>query len=52
MFTFVKDYFKRHRKGIFIISTLTGGIYLASNYAVSKLKDVQEKATAERLAKE
>ncbi|CAO3704104.1 unnamed protein product [Rhizopus stolonifer] len=52
MFTSVKDYIKRHRKGIFIISTLASGSYLASNYVVSKLKDVQEKATAERLATE
>ncbi|ORX48835.1 hypothetical protein DM01DRAFT_1326094 [Hesseltinella vesiculosa] len=50
--TSVKDYVKRHRRGLFVTATLAGGTYLAGRYASNKLKEFQEKSTSERLAKE
>ncbi|CAO3687847.1 unnamed protein product [Rhizopus microsporus] len=52
LITSVKDYIKRHRKGIFITTAIAGGSYLAGKYAATKIRDMQERATAERLAKE
>ncbi|KAG0168457.1 peroxin [Apophysomyces sp. BC1034] len=52
LFTSIKDYAKRHRKGLIISATIAGGGYLAGRYAANKIRDIQEKATAERLAKE
>ncbi|KAI8146360.1 Peroxin-3 [Fennellomyces sp. T-0311] len=48
----VKDYTKRHRKGLFITAAIGGGSYLLGRYATSKLRDLQEKAMTERVAKE
>ncbi|KAI8885386.1 Peroxin-3 [Backusella circina FSU 941] len=48
----VKDYVNRHRRGLFITATIAGGGYFAGKYATTKIRDIQEKATAERLAKE
>lgn len=35
-----------------VTATIAGGSYLAGRYATTKLKEYQEKSTAERLAKE
>ncbi|KAI9254519.1 Peroxin-3 [Phascolomyces articulosus] len=48
----VKDYTKRHRKGLFITAAIGGGSYLLGRYATGKLRDLQEKAMTERVAKE
>jgi peroxin-3 len=48
----VKDYVNRHRRGFFITATIAGGSYFAGKYATTKIRDIQEKTTAERLAKE
>ena len=48
----VKDYTKRHRKGLFITAAIGGGSYLLGRYATVKLRDLQEKAMTERVAKE
>ncbi|EIE83189.1 hypothetical protein G6F46_003054 [Rhizopus delemar] len=50
--TSVKNYIKKHKKGIFISAAIAGGSYLAGKYAATKIRDIQEKATTERLAKE
>ncbi|KAI7905032.1 Peroxin-3 [Cokeromyces recurvatus] len=52
LITSIKDYIKRHRQGLLITATIAGGGYLAGKYASNKLRDIQEKSTAERLAKE
>lgn len=52
LLTSVKDYVKRHRRGILITATIAGGGYFAGKYAAGKIRDLQEKAAAERLAKE
>ncbi|KAI7851434.1 Peroxin-3 [Circinella umbellata] len=51
-FQSVKDYTKRHRKGLFITAAIGGGSYLLGRYATGKLRDLQEKAMTERVAKE
>ncbi|KAI8368180.1 Peroxin-3 [Radiomyces spectabilis] len=48
----VKDYVKRHRRGLFITATIAGGGYLAGRYATGKIRDLQEKASAERMSRE
>ncbi|KAF1801920.1 Peroxin-3 [Mucor lusitanicus] len=50
--TSVKDYVKRHRQGLLVTATIVGGGYFAGKYATNKIRDMQEKSTAERLAKE
>lgn len=50
--TSVKDYVKRHRQGLLVTATIVGGGYFAGKYATNKIRDIQEKSTAERLAKE
>ncbi|KAF7722526.1 peroxin [Apophysomyces ossiformis] len=52
LFTSLKDYAKRHRKGLLVSATIAGGGYLAARYAAGKIRDIQERATSERLAKE
>ncbi|KAI9491894.1 Peroxin-3 [Zychaea mexicana] len=52
LFQSVKDYTKRHRKGLFITAAIGGGSYLLGRYATGKLRDLQEKAMTERVAKE
>lgn len=52
IFTSIKDYVKRHRNGLLITATIAGGGYFAGKYATTKIRDIQEKATADRLAKE
>ena len=50
--TSVKDYIKRHRRGLLVTATVAGGTYLAGRYASNKLREFQEKSTSERMAKE
>lgn len=50
--TSVKDYVKRHKQGLLITATIAGGGYFAGKYATNKIRDIQEKSTADRLAKE
>ncbi|KAI9301327.1 Peroxin-3 [Cunninghamella echinulata] len=50
--TSIKDYAKRHRRGLIVTATIAGGGYLAGKYATNKLREFQEKASSERLAKE
>ncbi|KAI8327964.1 Peroxin-3 [Chlamydoabsidia padenii] len=52
LLTSLKDYAKRHRRGLMVTATIAGGSYLAGRYATNKLKEYQEKSTAERLSKE
>ncbi|KAI9470747.1 MAG: Peroxin-3 [Benjaminiella poitrasii] len=52
LITSLKGYIKRHRQGLLITATIAGGGYLAGKYASNKLRDIQEKSTNERLAKE
>lgn len=52
IYTSVKDYVKRHRNGLLVSATIAGGSYFAGKYATSKIRSIQEKATADRLAKE
>ncbi|KAI9366566.1 Peroxin-3 [Pilaira anomala] len=52
IYTSVKDYVKRHRNGLLITATIAGGSYFAGKYATSKIRNIQEKTTADRLAKE
>ncbi|KAL0074066.1 Peroxin-3 [Phycomyces blakesleeanus] len=51
-FTSIKDYAKRHRKGLLITASLAGGGYLAGRFAASKIRDMQEKTTSDRMARE
>ncbi|KAI7864597.1 Peroxin-3 [Spinellus fusiger] len=51
-FVSVKDYVKKHQRGLLMTATFVGGGYLASRFASRKIRDLQEKATAERQAKE
>lgn len=48
----LKDYAKRHRKGLMVTAAIGGGSYLLGRYATEKLRDFQEKAMTERVAKE
>ncbi|KAI8995000.1 Peroxin-3 [Pilobolus umbonatus] len=50
--TSVKDYIKRHRTGLLVTATIAGGGYLAGKYATTKIMEIQERTTAERMAKE
>lgn len=50
--TSVKDYAKRHKQGLLVTAAIAGGGYFAGKYATNKIKDIQEKSTADRLAKE
>lgn len=52
LITSVKDYVKRHRQGLLITATIAGGSYFAGKYATNKIRDMQERATADRIAKE
>ncbi|KAI9244414.1 Peroxin-3 [Sporodiniella umbellata] len=52
LITSVKDYVKRHQRGLMATAIIAGGGYLAGKYATNRIRDVQEKATSERLAKE
>lgn len=52
IYTSIKDYVKRHRNGLLITATIAGGSYFAGKYATSKIRNIQEKGAAERLAKE
>ncbi|KAI8099208.1 Peroxin-3 [Halteromyces radiatus] len=52
LLTSLKDFTKRHRRGLIVTATLAGGTYLAGRYATNKIKEYQEKSTSERLAKE
>ncbi|CDH57062.1 peroxin 3 [Lichtheimia corymbifera JMRC:FSU:9682] len=48
----LKDYAKRHRKGLMVTAAIGGGSYLLGRYATEKLRDFQEKTMTERVAKE
>ncbi|OBZ82476.1 Peroxisomal biogenesis factor 3 [Choanephora cucurbitarum] len=50
--TSAKDYIKRHRRGILVTATIAAGGYFTGKYAAGKIRDLQDKAAAERLAKE
>ncbi|CAO3650991.1 unnamed protein product [Cunninghamella blakesleeana] len=50
--TSIKNYAKRHRRGLIVTATIAGGGYFAGKYATNKLREFQEKASSERLAKE
>lgn len=52
IFTSVKDYVKRHRQGLLVTATIAGGGYFAGKYAANKIREMQEKSTSDRLAKE
>lgn len=52
IYTSIKDYVKRHRNGLLITATIAGGTYFAGKYATTKIRDIQERTTADRLAKE
>lgn len=52
IYTSLKDYVKRHRNGLLITATIAGGGYFAGKYATTKIREVQERATTDRLAKE
>ncbi|KAI9310943.1 Peroxin-3 [Dichotomocladium elegans] len=48
----IRDYTKRHRKGLLVTAAIGGGSYLLGRYATEKLRERQEKALSERVAKE
>ncbi|KAG2185393.1 hypothetical protein INT44_002184 [Umbelopsis vinacea] len=48
----IKDYTKRHRKGLLITATIVGGGIFAGQYARNKIQELQDKAASERMAKE
>jgi Peroxin-3 len=48
----IKDYTKRHRKGLLITATIIGGGIFAGQYARNKIQELQDKAASERMAKE
>jgi peroxin-3 len=48
----IKDYTKRHRKGLLVTATIIGGGIFAGQYARNKIQELQDKAASERMAKE
>lgn len=48
----IKDYAKRYRKSLMVTAAIGGGSYLLGRYVANKLRDLQEKAMTERVAKE
>ncbi|KAH8553101.1 Peroxin-3 [Umbelopsis sp. PMI_123] len=48
----IKDYTKRHRRGLLITATIIGGGIFAGQYARNKIQELQDKAASERMAKE
>ncbi|CAO3652321.1 unnamed protein product [Cunninghamella echinulata] len=41
--TSIKNYAKRHRRGLIVTATIAGGGYLAGKYATNKLRDFKKK---------
>lgn len=48
----VRDFLRRHRKKLLTLGFVTASIFYAYNYATSRLRDLSEKASDERQAKE
>ncbi|RIA90698.1 hypothetical protein C1645_769278 [Glomus cerebriforme] len=52
MFSEITRFLKRHQKKIFVTLGVTGGAYFIGKWATWKFFEIQEKAAAERKAKE
>ncbi|KAJ2964361.1 hypothetical protein NQZ79_g704 [Umbelopsis isabellina] len=48
----IKDYTKRHRRGLLVTATIVGGGIFAGQYARNKIQELQDRAASERMAKE
>ncbi|CAO3597014.1 unnamed protein product [Absidia cylindrospora] len=51
LLTSLKDYAKRHCRGLMVTATIAGGSYLAGKYATNKLKEYQENQPTNALPK-
>lgn len=48
----MRDFFRRHRRKFLTLGVVTAGAYYAYTYATSKLREISDRATDERTAKD